>query len=166
MLALAAVAAVPGFAPGTALAQNEPTATEQQFDQRLVERGNRLWAGRGGCTNCHGWAGDGASREPFPAGANLRETFLDAEQIAEVIKCGRPATAMPHFDKAAYSDGRCYDLTADDLGFDKPALGVPLRGNQFEALATYILAKVKGRGPITRAECSEYFGTSAGCDRY
>jgi hypothetical protein len=43
----------------------------------------------------------------MPDGSNLRETRLNRERLAQTIKCGRPGTGMPAFDKFAYSDGRC-----------------------------------------------------------
>jgi len=142
-------------------------AQEAAPDPAQVARGKRIWAGRGGCTNCHGWAGNGEAREPYPPGANLRETALDATQLAEAIKCGRPATGMPHFDKAAYTDDRCFGLTAEDLGNDKPPLGTSLRTADFEALAAYIVAEMKGRSEITKAECEAYFGAGdASCTQY
>ena len=51
----------------------------------------------------------------MPDGANLRETKLDRNTFAMIVKCGLPGTGMPPFDKFAYSDGRCYGKTAADL---------------------------------------------------
>mgnify|MGYP000641443687 CR=1 FL=1 len=36
-----------------------------------------------------------------------------------LIKCGRPGSGMPPFDKFAYSDGRCYGLKQADLAMYK-----------------------------------------------
>jgi mono/diheme cytochrome c family protein len=130
----------------------------------LAERGKTLWAGRAGCANCHGWAGDGASKEPFPPGANLRKTALDKLQIAQVVRCGRPGTGMPFFDKLAYADDHCYGASAEALGSLAPRAGVWLRANEIDAIVEYVLAQVKGRGKITKAECERYFAASAGCE--
>src|SRR5215469_4031515 len=80
--------------------------------------GLRIWKNKAGCPQCHGWAGDG-----FPAAfhsegnaPSLRVTQLNRDQIRETVQCGRPGTSMPHFDRFAYTDKRCYDLTAEDLG--------------------------------------------------
>src|SRR6476469_2020791 len=43
-----------------------------------------------------------------------------AEQLIEVIACGRSATEMPHFDKYAYEDKACYGPSAGELGKDVP----------------------------------------------
>ena len=151
-VALLALAAV--FAPaGGVMAQ----------DDAQVTRGKQLWACRAGCTNCHGWAGNGEAHEPYPPGANLRETTLDAKQIGEVISCGRIATGMPFFDKKAYTDDRCYGVTEADIGTDKPPAGASLRTQEIEAIAAYIVARVKDRGPITAEECQDYFGGSGDC---
>jgi hypothetical protein len=132
----------------------------------MVDRGKRLWSGRAGCTNCHGWAGNGDAREPFPPGADLRVTALHIDALAEVIACGRPATGMPHYDKAAYTDTRCYGVTEADLGSDKPPGGASLRASEILAIATYIAARIKDRGEITKDECIEYFGQESDCAAY
>ena len=87
-----------------------------------VADGERIWKTKAGCPQCHGWAGDG-----FPSGfhsegnaPSLRETQLTRDQIRETIQCGRPGTPMPHFDRFAYTDKRCYGMTAADLGDLEP----------------------------------------------
>ena len=73
---------------------------------------------------------------------------------------------MPHFDRFAYTDKRCYDMTAQDLGSSVPdRAAVTLQSYEIDALADYI-AKIKGAGPITKGECIEFFGANAGthCD--
>jgi mono/diheme cytochrome c family protein len=153
-----------GLAPACVAAEDAPQSPAT--DTALAERGKTLWAGRAGCANCHGWAGDGASKEPFPPGANLRRTSLDKLQIMQIVRCGRPGTGMPYFDKSAYADDRCYGASAQTLGSLAPQPGVSLRANEIDAIVEYVLAQVKGRGKITKAECEAYFASPAGCESF
>ena len=76
----------------------------------------RLYLQKGDCQACHGWAADGRKMDSqMPDGPNLRETRLDRARLITTIKCGRPGTGMPAFDKFAYSDGRCYGMKQADL---------------------------------------------------
>src|SRR5476649_1408055 len=69
----------------------------------------RLYLDKAQCSYCHGWAADGAGDPQSNGGAaNLRQSRLNRAQLVTVIMCGRPGTAMPHFDESAYSDKRCY----------------------------------------------------------
>ncbi len=86
-----------------------------------VAWGQKIWQDKAGCNYCHGWAGDGVGGFHHPGHApSLRATELTRDQIRETIQCGRPGTSMPHFDRFAYTDKRCYDMTAADLGDQKP----------------------------------------------
>src|SRR6266513_3209645 len=81
-----------------------------------VAEGMNLYLHKGDCQACHGWAADGRKMDSqMPDGSNLRETRLDRARLMQTIKCGRPGTGMPAFDKLAYSDGRCFGLKAADL---------------------------------------------------
>ncbi|HEV7819658.1 MAG TPA: c-type cytochrome [Burkholderiales bacterium] len=130
----------------------------------------RLYLDKAQCSYCHGWAGDGAGEGQSNGGAaNLRQTKLNRAQLITTILCGRPGTAMPHFDEAAYTDKRCYNTTEKELGKNTPALppGSTLQAREAEAIADYVLAKFAGRGAATRAECEETFGTGArACGEY
>jgi hypothetical protein len=130
----------------------------------------RLYQDKAQCSFCHGWAADGAGEPQSNGGAaNLRNSFLNRDQLIEVIMCGRPGTPMPHFDEQAYSDDRCYGMTAAELGPQVPALppGATLRKREAEVIADYLLAKIIGHGPITREECEEMFGEHArSCGQY
>ena len=124
----------------------------------------RLYLDKAQCSYCHGWAGDGAGEGQSNGGAaNLRQTRLNRAQLVMAIMCGRPGTAMPHFDESAYSDKRCYGVTEAELGSRTPALppGSTLQTREAEAIADYLLAKFVGRGAATRTECEESFGTGA-----
>src|SRR5271156_4398893 len=127
--------------------------------------GRRIFLDKTQCSYCHGWAGDGAGEpQSNGAAANLRVTPLKRDQLIEVISCGIPGKAMPHFDEQAYTDKRCYNVTEAELGRDTPALppGSTLNRREIEAVADYLLAKVVGRGAeITRQECEEAYGEGA-----
>ena len=85
--------------------------------------GRRLFLDKAQCLYCHGWAGDGAGEpQSNGAAANLRVTPLKRDQLIEVITCGVPGKAMPHFDEQAYTDKRCYGVSETELGRDTPAL--------------------------------------------
>ena len=132
--------------------------------------GRRLYLDKAQCSYCHGWAGDGAGDGQSNGGAaNLRQTRLNRAQLITTILCGRPGTAMPYFDEAAYSDKRCYGMTDADVGKLKPSLppGSTLQPREAEAVADYLLGKFVGRGAITRTECEESFGKDArACGEY
>jgi mono/diheme cytochrome c family protein len=132
--------------------------------------GRRLYLDKAQCGFCHGWAADGAGEPQSNGGAaNLRESHLNREQLVEVILCGRPGTPMPRFDEQAYTDYRCYGVNEAEAGPMMPALppGSTLRKREAEAIADYLLAKVIGRGPVTRQECEEAFGPGArSCSQY
>jgi hypothetical protein len=128
------------------------------------DRGRRLFLEKADCTYCHGWAGDGAGSGQSPGGAaNLRQSKLKRDQLIRVIRCGIPGTAMPHFDQDAYTDKRCYGATAAELGDKVPTFppGSTLAEREISVVADYLLAKVIGRGPITRDECFETLGERA-----
>ena len=115
------------------------------------------------------WAGDGlVSGFESPAGLPLRKTQLTRDQIRMTIQCGRPGTPMPHFDRFAYTDKRCYGVTAQDPAIRSPTVPTTtLQPWEVDAVADYVAAKLKGAGPVTRAQCAAYFGpTGAECDKY
>jgi mono/diheme cytochrome c family protein len=132
--------------------------------------GRRLYLDKAQCSYCHGWAADGAGDpQSNGGGANLRQSFLNRAQVIEVIMCGRPGTPMPRYDEDAYTDPRCYGMTEAELGAKTPGLppGSILQRREVEAVADYLLAKIIGRGPVTREECEEAFGTGArSCGEY
>jgi mono/diheme cytochrome c family protein len=130
----------------------------------------RLYLDKAQCSYCHGWSGDGAGEGQSNGGAaNLRQSRLNRALLVMTIQCGRPGTAMPHFDESAYTDKRCYGVTEAELGSRTPALppGSTLQAREIEAIADYLLAKFAGRGAPTRAECEESFGSGArSCGEY
>jgi mono/diheme cytochrome c family protein len=138
--------------------------------QESVVEGQRIWSGKAQCAQCHGWAGDGSGGlHSSGQAASLRSTKLTRDQIRTTIQCGRPGTAMPHFDRFAYTDKRCYDMTAQDLGDQVPERSaVTLQVYEIDALADYVATKIKDAGPITRDQCIEFFKSGAGsrCEGY
>ena len=155
---------------GWALAAILAVSAASACAQEEFSYARRLYLDKAQCSYCHGWAGDGAGDAQSNGGAfNLRQSRLNRAQLIMVIMCGRPGTAMPHFDESAYSDKRCYGMTAADLGSRTPALppGSTLQTREAEAIAAYLLAKFIGRGAATRAECEEAFGKDArSCGEY
>jgi mono/diheme cytochrome c family protein len=158
--------ALPAF--GLALQAGSSPAAAQEFDEQKVRRGKSIFANKGNCFYCHGWAGDGLGNPQSDLGPSLRTTVLNREQLAEVINCGRPAARMPAHDRMAYTDDRCYGVTGDDLGPDRPPQAFnTLAAREVDAVVEYLLAKVVGRGKPTREECLDYFGEgTAACDQY
>ncbi len=140
-----------------------PVALAQAPDPADIAEGLRLFRQKGNCQACHGWAGDGRKLDSqMPDGANLRESVLDREVLIMIIKCGRPGTGMPPFDKFAYSDGRCYGLKQADLKGPTRQMPDPpatLQAREIEAVADFMLAKIIGKGPMDRAKCIDYWGS-------
>jgi mono/diheme cytochrome c family protein len=128
-----------------------------------IAAGMRLFRQKGNCQACHGWAGDGRKLDSqMPDGADLRASVLDRETLILLIKCGRPGSGMPAFDKFAYSDGRCYGLKQADLrakNLQMPDPPATLLAREIEALADFMLAKIVGKGPMDRAKCIDYWGS-------
>jgi len=144
------------------LALVTPLAAQTSADIGL---GKRLYQEKATCGFCHGWACDGAG-DPLSEGkaANLRETKLDHDQLVETIRCGVPGgTAMPHFDKFAWTEGEnCFGMTGAEVGDKKPpAPTADLSKREIAAIVAYLEAKVVGKGPPTVAECEEFFGAGA-----
>jgi len=144
------------------LALVTPLAAQTSADIGL---GKRLYQEKATCGFCHGWAGDGAG-DPLSEGkaANLRETKLDHDQLVETIRCGVPGgTAMPHFDKFAWTEGEnCFGMTGAEVGDKKPrAPTADLSKREIAAIVAYLEAKVVGKGAPTVAECEEFFGAGA-----
>ena len=137
-------------------------ARAQAPDAADIAEGMRLFLQKGNCQACHGWAGDGRKMDSqMPDGTNLRESVLTREALIVLVKCGRPGSGMPAFDKFAYSDGRCYGLKQADLktpGRQMPDPPATLIGREIEAIADFMLAKMVGKGPMDHAKCVDYWG--------
>ena len=139
-----------------------PLARAQTPDPGDVAAGFDLFRRKAGCQTCHGWAGDGRKIESqAPDGANLRETKLGRADVVMTVKCGRPPTGMPAFDKFAYSDGRCHGLKQADLAKSGTRLPDPpavLTAREIDNIADFLFAKVIGQGPMDHAACVAYWG--------
>jgi len=146
-------AAVLGLAVVAAGAFAVP-ALAQEFPAAWIE-GAKVWRA-GGCGDCHGKYADGEPAvNEMPPGPNLRETSLTREEIAEVIRCGRPGTPMPFNDPGAYIETACYGIP---LGEVLAASGKDLTPEKIDNLATYIAEAVKDAGPPDREACAIYYG--------
>lgn len=147
--------------PGTAAAQTGMGGHQPRSEgQRIYEKAN--------CVGCHKWHGGGGGGYGGAA-LSLRDTQLDRDQIIEVVHCGRPGTGMPHFDRNAYKEYDCYSgLTEQDIGKDMPQEGASfLRPRDIETVVDYVLEHVKGKGPPTYQDCTDFFGAGArACDIY
>ena len=132
----------------------------QAPDPADVAEGMNLYLHKGDCQSCHGWAADGRKMDSqMPDGSNLRETRLDRARLVTTIKCGRPGTGMPAFDKFAYSDGRCYGMKQADLKSPMPDPPATFQPREVDLVVDFLLQKVVGKGPMDRAKCIEYWGS-------
>lgn len=160
---MAAIAASTVLCLGSAVLAAFTAAPD--FTQGDAEKGKLVYQRLGVCVNCHGWAGDGESgRNPMVhvAGANLRQTKLDAQGLYDVIRCGIPGSQMPYHDQASYKDDRCNGMLMSDFAPDqKPVMGKTFGEHQMVDLIAYLEKYVVGHGKPTYEECALYFGTSA-----
>jgi hypothetical protein len=135
----------------------------QAPDPQDVAEGMRIYRTKADCQSCHGWAADGRKMDTqMPDGANLRTTRLGRAGIVMAIKCGRPGRSMPAFDKFAYSDGRCNNMTQADLkakNLQLPEPAATLQPREIEMVTDFLFAKVIGQGTMDRAKCVEYWGS-------
>jgi mono/diheme cytochrome c family protein len=122
---------------------------------------------RANCMGCHKWHGNGGGGYGGDA-LSLRKTQLTREQIMETVRCGRPGTGMPFFERGAYDTSKCYDMNRQDAGEQMPQeANVFLRPKDIEDVADYVIAHLKGKGEPTLAECTNFFSeTSRVCDIY
>jgi mono/diheme cytochrome c family protein len=135
----------------------------QAPDPQDVAEGMRIYRTKADCQSCHGWAGDGRKMDTqMPDGANLRTTRLGRAGIVQAIKCGRPGRQMPAFDKFAYSDGRCNNMTQADLkrlNLQLPEPAATLQPREIELVTDFLFAKVIGQGAMDRKKCVEFWGS-------
>lgn len=133
--------------------------------------GKSIWINKVNCRDCHGWGGHGDPDDPQALrGSNLRETNLDAEGLAEVMRCGRPGTPMPYFRRTAWNPGEanCFGITREEVGDDVPQRGnTTLTEREIRAITTLIIETFVGKGQPTFEECIEFWGVGATtCPRY
>ena len=141
------------------------SALAQTADPSDIAEGGRLFRQKANCQSCHGWAGDGRKMDTqMPDGANLRESKLNRQDLVMTIKCGRPGTGMPAFDKFAYSDGRCYGLKQSDLrasGQRMPDPAATLQPREVDMIVDFLSAKVVNQGSMSHARCIEFWESDA-----
>ena len=154
-IGVSVVVCVAAFAWDAARAQAALTPEEA----RTIEYGKDVFKVKATCQFCHKW--DASGDQGYGGIAlSLRKTQLTPEQLAEVVKCGRPGTGMPYHDKFAYTDKRCFGLTRADLGKDMPPAGNEfLQPREIDAVVKYLFARAVGRGESTYEECVEFWGT-------
>jgi mono/diheme cytochrome c family protein len=152
---IAAVAIVAACAAASLAAARAQTSE----DARAIEYGKDVFKTKATCQFCHKW--DGAGDQGYGGNAlSLRKTQLTPEQMAEVVKCGRPHTQMPYHDRFAYTDKRCYRMTREDLGDDMPpAATESLQPREIDAVVKYLFAKVVGHGEATYQDCVDFWGS-------
>lgn len=143
-------------------------AQDYRPDPAMAGLGESIWKTQAECRNCHGSLANGVGDMPQdPQGPSLRTTALDPAQLGEVIKCGRIGSDMPHFDRRAYTDDRCYGVTAADLGDQMPPAGSALTQRQIDALVAFIVTRFVGQPDPTYQECVAFWGEEAsGCDKF
>ena len=132
----------------------------QAPDPSDIAEGMSLYLRKGDCQTCHGWAADGRKMDSqMPDSPSLRDTRLDRARLIMTIKCGRPGTGMPAFDKFAYTDGRCYGMKKADLKSPMADPPATFQQREIELLADFLMLKVVGKGPMDRAKCIDYWGS-------
>jgi hypothetical protein len=139
--------------------------------QDTLSEGRAVYV-RANCVGCHKWHGDGGGGYGGAA-LSLRKTQLDKDEIMYTVMCGRPGTGMPYFRRDVYADDAsaphpCDGLTRHDLGDVGVAEAtIFLRPPEIEAVVTYVLTAIKGKGEPNLQECVAFFGeTSRVCDTY
>lgn len=145
-----------------------PSAAQNAQDSMMIRLGMQLWTETYPCRDCHGGMADGLGDVPQEQGPNLRETLLGPDQVAEIIRCGRPGTGMPAFDPRAYVDDRCYGATADQLGELVPPRGSPgANQRSVDALVAFLFDAFIGDLDPSYEECTAIWGAQAtSCDRF
>ena len=138
----------------------------EQADDQLgdPERGRIIFRSVGYCVSCHGWPGDGKTGTNLqaPVGPNLRQTELDAAALIEVIGCGRPGSSMPYHDRAAYRDGRCFEMNLSDFApGSAPVPGKTFSDRDVANVVAYLQTYVIGLGEPTYVECAEFYNNPA-----
>ena len=81
--------------------------------------------------------------------------------MAEIIRCGKPASEMPYFGGNATwgANGKCFGMTKAEVGAQMPTKAdSTLSDRQIIDVVAYIFANLVGKGPVTKAECDAFFG--------
>ena len=152
---IAIAALMAGLAVDSARAHDMSPAEEA----RAIEYGKEVFKNKAICQFCHKW--DASGDQGYGGNAlSLRITQMTREQVAEVIKCGRPATNMPYHDRFSYTDKRCYGMDRAMAGKDMPpgANNEYLAPRDIDAVVRYLFARVVGKGPSNYEDCVDFWG--------
>jgi mono/diheme cytochrome c family protein len=142
-----------------ALVAASPCLAQTAEEKRAIDYGREIFKNKAQCQFCHKW--DGSGDQGYGGNAlSLRATQLTRDQMAMVVKCGRPGTGMPFHDHFAYTDKRCYGMTREMAGENMPiaAINQPLNPSEIQAVVNYVFSEYVGRGPSTYEECVEFWG--------
>lgn len=165
-LAVPAALAVPANTPKPAsAAQGAADAAKTAELGGDPVRGKRVYTDVGRCTQCHGWGGNGVGSDPRSPGkaADLRATTLDTETLRNVVRCGLPGTDMPYHGSDAYKKPEaCFgQVLADFKEGEAPHKGRTFREVDINNVVAFIEDHFKGKGPVTLAECEDFFKPGA-----
>lgn len=115
------------------------------------------------CIGCHKWHGKGGGGYGGVA-LSLRDTQLDEQNLALVIRCGRPGSGMPYHNRKAYrGDNRdCYESTRGELGDAMPPRArYFLRDSEIEDVVNYVAKQIQGKGEPGYSDCVAFWGADA-----
>lgn len=120
---------------------------------------------------CHGWGRPRGGRAGNFNAPSLRIVAPDRAALTEAIRCGRPGSIMPRWDRNAYTADAatsCYGQTVSAIGQLMPDPGQAfLTPQEISAVVDYLFAWVIGRGKPTVEECEVYNGAgSPACAPY
>jgi mono/diheme cytochrome c family protein len=131
------------------------TASELSAGKAIYKKAN--------CMGCHKWHGKGGGGYGGVA-LSLRETLLDKQTLALVIKCGRPESGMPFHDRKAYrgENTECYDNTGEELGDAMPPRArYFLKDAEIAEVVDYVANEIQGKGEPGYSDCTAFWGADA-----
>ena len=105
---------------------------------------------------CHSWHGKGGGG--YGAGVSLRISKLSFEELVEIIKCGRPGSGMPYFNKKSYKEELCYDTDMNDYDDNYRPISSKkfLNQRQILAVANFIKDNLQGK-TLDKNYCESFF---------
>jgi mono/diheme cytochrome c family protein len=125
-----------------------------------VEAGLAAWKDAA-CGSCHGVFAQGGGGGEQPEGPSLRRTSLDKANSAETIRCGRPGTQMPYFQRGAYSAQACFGMPLSAAPAEVAPGASLYSAAEIDTLVEYLTARIVGKSQtITRAECAAYYANA------
>ncbi len=111
---------------------------------------------KGNCMGCHSWHGKGGGG--YGAGVSLRISELSTEEIVNIVKCGRPGTGMPYFNRKSYKTEKCYDTLIEDYdSVYRPISSKKfLSPRQIEAVSLFVKEVLQGK-KLDKNYCESFF---------